>query len=141
MSVAGQVLIVGIVVGIIVTRQRLKIGHHGAELLAWLEHRDRPGGNLDRTPGPRVSGHSRLAVADLERTEAANLDVFLELKGFLDGVEKGVDDPCAVLFRNEGAGGSRYLLRYVFDEIGLGHREDWRWATASRPIGRSNIDP
>src|SRR3989442_15958007 len=54
-----------------------RLGHHGTQLLAGLEDRHRTRGNFDRVSGARVAGHSRLALADLERPKPAYLNVML----------------------------------------------------------------
>src|SRR6476469_5175317 len=60
------------------------------QLLAGLEHRHRTRGHLHRIAGARVPGHARLAPADLEGPEAADLAVVLLLEGVLDRLEDSV---------------------------------------------------
>src|SRR5437870_13177976 len=74
-----------------------RLRHHRPQLLAGLEDRHRARGDLYGVSGARIPGHARLALPDLERPKAPNLNVMLLGDPCFDRVEKGVYDPSAVL--------------------------------------------
>jgi hypothetical protein len=60
-------------------------------------------------------------VANLERTEAANLNVLLTLQRFLDRLEERIDHAGAVLLRDHRPSGPRNLGCDSFDQVSFGH--------------------
>src|SRR5207245_1240053 len=98
-----------------------RLRHHRPQLLAGLEDRHRTRGDLHGISGARITGHARLALPDLERAKSANLNVMLLGERRLDGVEKGVDDPSAVLLGNQGTGSTCDLCGDLLDQVGLRH--------------------
>src|SRR5579884_461504 len=83
----------------------VEAGDHGAQLLRRLEDRDRTRGNLDGRTSSGIPRHARLAMANLERAEAAHFDVLLPLEGFLDRLEERVDHPSAIFLRDHRPSG------------------------------------
>src|SRR5690242_15734661 len=99
----------------------IHLGHDAAQLLGGLEHGYRARRHLDGRARTRVACHPRLTLTDLERPEAANLDVLLLLQRKLDGIEKRIHDAGAVLLGDHRAGSLRYLRRHTLDKVGFGH--------------------
>src|SRR6266571_5108225 len=64
----------------------------------------RPRGDFHRVSGARIACHARLALPNLERAKPTNLNVMLLGERRFHGIEKGVDDPSAVLLGNQGTG-------------------------------------
>src|SRR5581483_3294414 len=63
----------------------------------------------------RVAPHARVALADAEAAEAAQLDLLARLERLDDALEDGVDHDLGLLLREAG------LLRDLLHELGLGH--------------------
>src|SRR5215207_706935 len=97
------------------------VRHHRAELLRRLEHRHWARRDLDWRSSAGIARHPRLPMADLERAEAAHLDVLLFLERFLDRVEEGIDDAGTILLRDHGPGRAGYLGGHTLDQIGFRH--------------------
>src|SRR5829696_979902 len=97
------------------------VRHHRAELLRGLEDRHRTRRHLYWRSSARIARHPCLAVANLERAEAAHLDVLLFLERFLDRVEEGIDDSGTILLRDHGPGRAGYLGGHTLDQIGFRH--------------------
>src|SRR5579864_8614496 len=68
-----------------------RVRHHGTQLLAGLEDRDRACSYLEGVPGARIAGHADLALADLKRAKPAYLKVKLLGKGRFDRIDEGID--------------------------------------------------
>src|SRR2546428_13003896 len=92
-----------------------RLRHHRPQLLTGLEDRHRPRGDFHRVSGARIACHARLALPNLERAKATNLNVMLLGERRFHGIEKGVDDPSAVLLGNQGTGSACDLCGDLLD--------------------------
>src|SRR3990172_1132766 len=96
------------------------LGHHRTQLLAGLEHRHQPRRHLHRVSGARIARHARLPAADLERPEAADLDVLLLGEGVLDRVKEAIYNAGTVFLADHRPGRPRDLRGHLLDKDGLG---------------------
>src|SRR6185437_2332589 len=68
-----------------------------------------------------IARHACFALANLERSEATDLDVLLLFQRVLDCIKECIHDAGAILLGNHGAGGAGDLRRHALDKVGFGH--------------------
>src|SRR6185437_963196 len=86
--------------------RRIHVGDERSQFLRWLEDRNRSSADFYRRARAGIARHACFALANLERSEATDLDVLLLFQRVLDCIKECIHDAGAILLGNHGAGGA-----------------------------------